>query len=267
MSPASPSPIPTSLFSLQGRVALVTGAGRGLGLSMASALAAHGAVVWLNGRDPLQLQDAAEQVRAAGEAAGGTAHVLAFDVGDETAASDAVARVVNESGRIDILINNVGQRRRQPLDDLPAAALRELLEVNLLSAWHLCREVARPMRAQGSGRIINITSIAGPIAREGDAAYTTGKGALEALTRALAAELGPHGINVNAIAPGYFATVTNAGMVQDAATSQWLRQRSSLGRWGRPDELGGAAVFLASAASSYVTGQVLVVDGGYLAHF
>ncbi len=248
-------------------MALVTGASRGLGLSMAQALAAHGATVWLNGRDADTLQAAVQQTGAAGQTGGGSAHALPFDVADEAAASAALAHLIGESGRLDILINNVGQRRRQPFDALPAQALRELLEHNLLSAWHLCREAARPMRAQGFGRIINVTSIAGPIARAGDAAYTTSKGALEALTRALAAELGGHGINVNAIAPGYFATDTNAGMVQDPATSAWLQQRSSLGRWGRPEEIAGAAVFLASDAASYVTGHVLAVDGGYLAHF
>lgn len=266
MNPTT-APFSSSLFSLQGRVALVTGAARGLGLCMAKALATHGATVWLNGRDATSLREAVDEVHEGGRPAGGAAHALPFDVTDEAAASAAVAHALAESGRLDILVNNVGQRRRQPLDELPAQALRELLEANLVSAWHLCREVARPMRAQAFGRIINVTSIAGPIARAGDAAYTASKGALEALTRALAAELGPHGINVNAIAPGYFATDTNTAMVEDTAIAAWLDRRSSLGRWGHPEEIGGAAVFLASPASSYVTGQVLVVDGGYLAHF
>lgn len=248
-------------------MAVVTGASRGLGLAMACALAAHGARVWLNGRSASGLETAVAQAQAAAGHSGGAARALPFDVTHESEASAALQSVLGAEGRLDILINNVGQRRRQPLDALPAQALRELLEANLVSAWHLCREAAVPMRAQGFGRIINVTSIAGPIARAGDAAYTTSKGALEALTRALAAELGPAGINVNAIAPGYFATETNTAMVDDPATREWLRQRSSLGRWGQPHEVAGAAVLLAGPAASYITGQVLVVDGGYLAHF
>lgn len=258
---------PLSLFNLQGQTALITGASRGLGLAMARALVGHGARVWLNGRDPSALQAAVKACQSTKAPSGAQALALPFDVADEAATRAAIAQVVATDGRIDILINNVGQRRRQTLEALPAEALRDLLETNLLSAWTLCREVAGPMREQGSGRIINITSIAGPIARAGDAAYTTAKGGLAAMTRALAAELGPSNITVNAIAPGYFATEANAAMVAHAPTQAWLKQRTSLGRWGHPEEIAGAAVFLASPAASYVTGQTLVVDGGYLAHF
>lgn len=227
---------------------------------MAGGLIEHGARVWLAGRDAEALARTAAEL-------GPAAVACPLDVSDLPAASAALQRLLQAEGRLDVLVNNVGQRHRAPLSGLPAEALRELMEVNLVAGWHLCREAAGVMARQGAGSIINVTSIAGPIARAGDAAYTTTKGALAAMTRALAAELGPQGVRVNAIAPGFFATETNQEMVADAGIQDWLIRRSSLGRWGQPPEVAGAAVFLASDASSYITGHTLAVDGGYLAHF
>ncbi len=234
---------------------------------MALALASHGAQVWLGGRNLDTLQATAERIQALGGEHCGSVHPLPADLTNEAAIGTALASLRRHSGRLDILINNAGQRHRAPLEQLPSSALRALLETNLIAAWHLSREAAQSMRVQGGGCIINVTSIAGPIARAGDAAYTTSKGALDAMTRALAAELGPDGIRVNAIAPGFFATDANASMVADPELLTRLRQRTSLGRWGRPQEVAGAAVFLASAAATYITGQTLAIDGGYLSHF
>lgn len=260
MSPA-PSFHPQALA---GRSALVTGAARGLGYEIAAGLARAGARIWLGGRDASALATAQAQLQSLQPDA--DIHPLPFDVTDLAALADAVDRLAAEDGKLDILVNNVGERDRRPLDAFAPEDVRRLFDANVLSAFELSRRAARLMPQRG-GRIVNITSIAGPISRAGDAVYTATKGALDALTRAMAAELGPRRITVNAVAPGYFATEANAAMTADPAIADWLERRTSLGRWGQPSEIAGAVVFLASDAASYVTGSTLAVDGGYLAHF
>jgi gluconate 5-dehydrogenase len=240
-------------FSLEGRVVLITGARGGLGLEMARGMAAAGALVGINGRDARLAQEAAASIP--------NAFAAPFDITDLAAAAAGLDAVVARHGRLDCLVNNAALRDRRPFQDIAADDLRRLLETNLVAAYEVSRLAARHMEGRGSGRLLFITSMVGPQSFQGDPAYTASKGALSALMRALAVELGPQGITANAIAPGFFLTDVNASFFAGPQATE-LGRRIPLRRWGRPDELVGAAIFLASDAASYVNGHVLTVDAG-----
>ena len=248
----------TQIFLLQGRVALVTGASRGLGFAMAQGLAQSGALVVLNGRDAATLA----LRRADIEAAGGQAEIAAFDVCDRLAADAAMDAILARHGRLDILINNAAFGVPRDFFDISDDDWRLSLNVALDSCFRLSRKAAAGMAAQGWGRIIMISSVNARIGRATNTPYITAKAGLEGLARGMATELATRGVTVNCIAPGYMATDINTKFREQPGQYEWIRNRTPMKRWGAPEDLMGAAVFLASEASAFMTGQVMVIDGG-----
>ena len=251
----------SNLFDLTGRIALITGSSRGLGRTIARGLAEAGATVVLNGRTAETLDAAVAELRQAGL----PAHGRAFNVTDGAAVAAGVAALEAEIGPLDILVNNAGIQRRAPAESMPEAAWREVIETNLTSCFLVSQAAGRRMIARRHGKIINICSLMSEVSRPTIANYAAAKGGLKMLTRALTVEWAKHNLQINGIGPGYFLTDLTRPLHDDPKFNAWICGRTPAGRWGDPAELIGAAVFLASAASDYVNGQILYVDGGLLA--
>jgi len=247
----------TELFDLTGRRALVTGSSQGIGLALARGLAEAGARVVLNGRDEAKLAAAAEQVPGA--------LTLPFDVTEHDVVRAAVDGFEADHGPIDIVVNNAGMQHRSPLEDFSAAAFELLLATNVSSVFNVGQACARHMIGRSAGKIINIASVNASLARFSIAPYTATKGAVANLTKGMATDWARHGLNCNAIAPGYMETPLNEPLWSDPAFNDWLTKRTPAQRWGKVEELVGACVFLASDAASFVNGHTLFVDGGLTA--
>lgn len=250
-----------NLFDLTGKRALITGSARGIGNLLAGGLAEYGAHVLINDRRQEKADAAAQALRDKGYRAGG----VAFDVTKSAEVSAAIAHIENDIGPIDILINNAGIQRRHPFTEFPEQEWDEVIDVNQKGVFIVSQQVAKYMMARRAGKIINIGSMQSELGRKTITPYAASKGAVKMLTRSMCAELAEYNIQVNGIAPGYFATDMTEALVNDEAFSSWLYQRTPAARWGKPEELIGSAVFLASAAADFVNGHLLFVDGGMLA--
>ena len=251
----------TELFDLSARVALVTGSSRGLGLILARGLAQSGATVVLNGRNTETLDLAVNTLREEGFSVAG----YPFDVVNRERVEEQVSRIETEVGPIDILVNNAGIQSRAPTAEMEESEWRRVLDINLTGVFLATQPVARGMIRRKRGKIINICSLLSEVGRPTIAPYTAAKGGVKMLTRTMAVEWAKYNIQVNGIGPGYFATEMNTALINDPQFDRWIKNRTPAGRWGRPEELIGTAVFLASEASSFLTGQIIYVDGGVLA--
>ena len=246
------------MFNLAGKTALVTGSSRGLGRAIASGLAEAGARIVLNGVNETNLRNAATDFRKAGREVA----TSRFDITDEDAVLAAFSELDERDVPVDILVNNAGVNHREPLLDLQTDDWRRVLDTNLTAAFVIGREAARRMIARGGGKIINVTSITAELVRSTIAPYASAKGGLKVLTKVMASEWAGHNIQVNAIGPGFMLTDMNKPLAADSSFDGWIKSRTPAGRWGRPEELAGTATFLASAASDFLSGQTLYVDGG-----
>ena len=250
--------MPAHPFDLSGKVALVTGAYRGLGFAIAKALAGAGATVVLNGRKPEALTAAAKTLGDAGL----RASTAIFDVTDQAAIRHGIEGIEASYGHLDIVINNAGIQRRAPLVDFSKQDWDAIVATNLTAPFLVSQAALPGMIARRSGKFVHIASLLSDLARPTVVPYTAAKGGVRQLTRGMAIELAPHNIQVNAISPGYFATEMNRALIDNAEFDAWVKKRTPAGRWGQPDEIGGLAVFLSSAAADYITGQLITIDGG-----
>ena len=249
----------TTPFSLAGKIALITGASRGLGFAMARAMAEAGAHVVLNSRDQATLDAKAAPLKAAGL----SVEAMAADVADEQEIIALVQTILARHGKLDIAVANAGIQHRATITDFSTEDYLRVVAINQTGPWLLAREAARAMVPRKSGRIIFTGSVSAILGRAPISAYTASKGALHALTRSLAADLGPHGITVNSIAPGYILTEMNTALANDPEFDARIKAGTPLGRWGAPEDIGYSAVFLASSAAAFVNGHILTVDGGF----
>ena len=249
------------IFDLTGKVALITGSSQGIGFALAEGLAEAGAKIILNGRDEKKLITAKKKLQQKYE----DISYLSFDVTDYSSVERKIAQYFDQNSGIDILVNNAGMQHRAPLEDFPADKFELLMKTNVSSVFNVGQAVAKRMIKKGQGKIINIASVQTALARPGIAPYTATKGAVANLTKGMATDWAPKGLQVNAIAPGYFNTPLNAALVADPDFSAWLKKRTPAGRWGEVNELVGACIFLAAPSSSFINGQTIFVDGGITA--